>query len=377
VVSPGVPEAIKPLMEAQKAGVPVIGELELASRSIAEPIVAVTGTNGKTTTTQLIGEMLNTSTRKVFVGGNIGKPLIEYLESETTADVIVAEVSSFQLDTMVSFRPKVGVLLNISEDHLDRYDNFQGYVHSKSRLFENQEHSDFAILNMGDSNVRQLEPGIRSQRLYFNAEAGKGMGAELRDGVMVCRLPDLGPYEFDLSGFRLKGKHNMENACAASLATLAAGGSASHVQSVLKTFEGLHHRIEHVRTFRGVQYYNDSKGTNVGAVERALQTFDVPVILIMGGRDKGGDYTVLKEQLEKRVKKLIATGEAKEKILSVLGKITVSQEVTDLNEAVILASQTAVPGDVVLLSPGCSSFDSFADYAERGRAFCRAVEELG
>lgn len=377
VVSPGVPETIEPLEAAKRIGIPVIGELELAARFIGEPIVAVTGTNGKTTTTHLIGEMLKASQRKVYVGGNIGNPLIEYLELEIPADIIVAEVSSFQLDTTVSFRPKVGVLLNISEDHLERYKNFQGYVHSKARLFENQEHSDYAVLNMGDSYVRSIEPGIRAQRLYFNGDPGEHMGSVLQDGVMICRLPGMTPYEFDLSDFRLRGQHNLENACAASLASLAAGVPAADIQRVLQTFEGLHHRIEHVRTFRGVHYYNDSKGTNVGAVVRALESFDVPVILIMGGRDKGGDYTVLKGQLKKQVKKLIVTGEAKGKILAALGKTTSSLEARDLGEAVVLASQTALPGDVVLLSPGCSSFDMFANYVERGAAFCRAVEELG
>jgi UDP-N-acetylmuramoylalanine--D-glutamate ligase len=376
VVSPGVPETIAPLQAAKRNGIPVVGELELAAGFIAEPIVAVTGTNGKTTTTHLIGEMFKASKHRAFVGGNIGNPLIEYLDRAARADVVVAEVSSFQLDTMVSFRPKVGVLLNISEDHLDRYKNFQGYIHSKARLFENQEKSDFAVLNAGDPGIQGVISCIRSQRLYFNGDPGKDMGSELRNGMMICRLPGALPYEFDLSGFQLRGKHNLENACAASLAALAAGVSAEAIQKVLKTFEGLHHRIEHVRTLDGVHYYNDSKGTNVAAVVRALESFDVPVILIMGGRDKGGDYTVLREPLRKRVKKLIVTGEAKEKILAVLGKTTISREAADLQEAVVSAHQAADPGEVVLLSPGCSSFDMFANYAERGEAFCRAVHSL-
>jgi UDP-N-acetylmuramoylalanine--D-glutamate ligase len=377
VVSPGVPEGIAPIEAARTAGVPVIGELELAVRFIEEPVVAVTGTNGKTTTTNLIGNMLEASRLDVFVGGNIGNPLIEYVSSGDNVDIIVAEVSSFQLDTMRSFKPKVGVLLNISEDHLDRYKDFQAYVYSKGRLFENQESSDFAVLNKADPFVKCVEQNIRAQRLFFNGASHEDPGVELRDGALICKFPDRKPQTLSLSKFRLKGKHNLENACAASLAALAVGASASGVQEVLDTFEGLHHRLEHVRTFRGVHYVNDSKGTNVGAVVRALESFDTPVVLIMGGRDKGGDYAVLKDPVRAGVKQLIVTGEAKEKILSVLGKTTSVRQTTDLEEAVALASQTALPGDVVLLSPGCSSFDMFTNYAERGEAFTRAVEALG
>ena len=377
VVSPGVPEGIAPIRAAIKAGIPVIGELELAVRFIKEPVVAVTGTNGKTTTTNLIGEMLKADQLDVFVGGNIGNPLIEYVSSSDTVDIIVAEVSSFQLDTMMCFKPKVGVLLNISEDHLDRYEDFKAYIRSKGRMFENQDSSDFAVLNRADPFVKSVEPNIRAQKLFFNGDSREIQGAELRGATLNCKLPERAPQILSLSDFRLKGKHNWENACAASLAALAVGASASGVQEALNTFKGLHHRLEQVRTFRGVHYVNDSKGTNVGAVARALQSFDASVILIMGGRDKGGDYGVLKDLVRSGVKTLIVMGEAKEKILSVLGAITSTLQASDLEEAVVLASQTALPGDVVLLSPGCSSFDMFTDYAERGEAFARAVEALG
>jgi UDP-N-acetylmuramoylalanine--D-glutamate ligase len=377
VVSPGVPERIEPLEAARAAGIPVIGELELAVRYLDQPIVAVTGTNGKTTTTNLVGEMLKASQQRVFVGGNIGKPLIEYVNSGVRADVIVAEVSSFQLDTMSSFKPKVGVLLNISEDHLDRYRGFEEYIRSKGRLFENQDSTDFAVLNWTDPFVNRIEPGIRSQKLHFNVNSHEEVGAQLRGNELACRLPGgAAPQTFSLSKFSLKGLHNVENAAAASLAALAAGASASGIQEVLDTFEGLHHRVEHIRTVGGVDYYNDSKGTNVGAVVRALESFNAPVILIMGGRDKGGDYSILKDHIRAGVKRLIVTGEAKEKILDVLGGLTSSQEATSLDEAVNLANRTATHGDVVLLSPGCSSFDMFADYSERGEVFCKAVENL-
>jgi UDP-N-acetylmuramoylalanine--D-glutamate ligase len=383
VLSPGVPHSITPLEAARRAGIPVIGEVELASRYINELIVAITGTNGKTTTTSLIGEMLKASGCSVFVGGNIGAPLTDYLNSGTHADVIVAEISSFQLDTIESFRPKVGVLLNITEDHLDRYNDFRHYVRSKARLFKNQESTDVAVLNRMDPAVCELESGISGQRLYFNIDsAGHHFvpetrhGVVIRDNEMICSLPGKPPIILSLAKFRLKGEHNLENAAAASLAALVAGAGRAGIQMALDTYEGLHHRLEYVGNVNGVQYYNDSKATNVDAVKRSLESFDSPVILIMGGRDKGGSYTFLKGPIKKRVKRLIAIGEARETILNALGGATHGEGTRTLADAVRLAHQAAAPGDVVLLSPGCSSFDMFTDYAERGEAFCKIVERL-
>jgi UDP-N-acetylmuramoylalanine--D-glutamate ligase len=380
VVSPGVPHGITPLEAARRAGIPVIGEVELASRYIEEPIVAITGTNGKTTTASIVGEMLNASGRSVFVGGNIGAPLIDYLNSGTHADVIVAEISSFQLDTTESFRPRVGVLLNITEDHLDRYKDFGHYARSKGRLFKNQEGTDVAVLNGTDPAVCKLESGISGQRLYFNIDTYSRV-SETRHGVMIhgnemtCSLPGTPTVTLSLARFGLKGEHNLENAAAASLAALVSGADRAGIQMALDTYRGLRHRLEHVGNVDGVQYYNDSKATNVDAVKRCLESFNPPVILIMGGRDKGGAYTFLKELVTKRVKRLIAIGEAREKILNTLGGVTRCEETRTLEEAVHLAHQAAAPGDVVLLSPGCSSFDMFTDYAERGRAFVKAVEK--
>jgi len=375
VLSPGVPHTITPLDTARGAGIPVIGEIELASRYIEEPMVAVTGTNGKTTTTSLIGEMLKASGQKVFVGGNIGAPLIDYVETGMYADTIVAEISSFQLDTIEHFRPEVGLLLNITEDHLDRYDNFEHYVQSKGRLFENQDSTDVAILNAQDPAVSQLEGHIASQRLYFNVPQ-TSHGAMVQDKEVVCNLPGKAPAVFSLAGFGLKGVHNVENAAAASLAALVAGGDESGIQAALDTYEGMHHRMELVKSIGGVHYYNDSKATNVDAVKRSLESFDANVILIMGGRDKGGSYTILKALITERVKMLIAMGEAREKILKALEGLTRTEETGTLDEAVTLAHQSAAAGDIVLLSPGCSSFDQFTDYAERGEAFVKAIEAL-
>jgi len=393
VVSPGVPHTIGPLRASRAKGVPVIGELELAARYIHEPIVAITGTNGKTTTTSLVGEMLRASGLDVFVGGNIGQPLIDYVDKGSRADTIVVEVSSFQLDTVESFRPKVGVLLNITEDHLDRYTDFQGYVRSKGRLFKNQETTDIAVLNRADPWIGYIEKRVRARKLYFNIPMDssitgptlggqrRGMGerlygAEMRGDEMICSLPGNPDLILRLAKFKLAGTHNFENAAAASLAALFSGASASGIQKALETFNGLHHRLEYVKTINDVAYYNDSKATNVGAVSRALESFDAPVVLIMGGRDKGGSYAGLGGSVKARVKKLIAIGEAKESILAVLGGFTDSQGATSLDEAVCLAEKTGSPGDVVLLSPGGSSFDMFTDYAERGEAFRRAVESL-
>jgi UDP-N-acetylmuramoylalanine--D-glutamate ligase len=375
VLSPGVPHTIAPLNTAREAGIPVIGEIELASRHIQEPTVAVTGTNGKTTTTSLIGEMLKASGQEVFVGGNIGAPLIDYVETGMRADTIVAEISSFQLDTIEHFKPEVGILLNITEDHLDRYDNFEQYVQSKGRLFENQESGDVAILNAQDAAVSGLEGSITSQRLYFNGTK-TSHGAVVRDQEIVCNLPGRAPAVFSLGGFGLKGGHNVENAAAASLAALVAGGDESGIQSALNNYKGLHHRMELVRSAGGVHYYNDSKATNVDAVKRSLESFETNVILIMGGRDKGGSYTILKPLIRERVKRLIAMGEAREKILKALGGLTQTEDTGTLDEAVSLANESATAGDIVLLSPGCSSFDQFTDYVERGEAFVKAVEAL-
>lgn len=376
VVSPGVPHTIRPLEAAREAGIPVIGELELATRYIDEPIVAITGTNGKTTTTSLVGEMLRGSNLKVFVGGNIGQPLIDYVDSGVRADMIVAEISSFQLDTTEGFRPKVSALLNISEDHLDRHGDLHSYMRSKGRLFQNQESTDVAVLNRHDPLIGQLEPAIRARKLYFNINSIKGDGVEIRGDEMICRLPGRDPITLSLANFDLKGEHNIENAAAASLAALAGGATLSGVQKALDTFKCLHHRLEYVKTVNGARYYNDSKGTNVGAVMRSLESFDAPVILIMGGRDKGGNFAALSALVKDRVKRLIAIGEARGKILHDLGDLTDSNEAASLEEAVHLAGQAATPGDVVLLSPGCSSFDMFTDYAERGDVFCKAVENL-
>ena len=388
IVSPGVPHTILPIKRARESGVPILGELELACRYIREPIVAVSGTNGKTTTTKLLGRMLESSGFEVFVGGNIGNPLIDYALGGKRADIVVAEVSSFQLDTIDTFRPRISVLLNISEDHLDRYSNFGAYVRSKGRIFENQTETDTAVINGSDPHILSISRTIRPRVLPFYQQGhvdGKHKEYALikrRDGHHTAGIEFFtkeDPEGFlDLSKVSLLGRHNMENAAAAALATLAAGGRLESVQSALNDFKGLSHRLQFVKIINGIHFYDDSKGTNIDAVAKALEVFKAPVILIMGGRDKGGDYKRLREVVRRHAKTLIVMGEAGDAIKSALEDVCPggAKMASGMEDAVDSAYLSGAPGDIVLLSPGCSSFDMYENYAQRGDAFCRAVEKL-
>jgi len=387
VISPGVAHTIEPVARAREKGIPVMGEIELACRFISRPIVAVTGTNGKTTTAELIGRMLRDSGIEVFVGGNIGRPLIGYADGTQSAQIIVAEISSFQLDTIQTFRPAVAVLLNITADHLDRYPDFDAYADSKMKIFENQQPADIAIINGADPLICSLAQRIKSRRwIYPNAAAdqpgallngrrlylrtGHGLqdtGRQSDDGLQCC---------LDLGGIRLRGRHNLENACAASLAALAAGADLKSVGKTLMRFEGLPHRLEYVATLEDVDYFNDSKATNVDAVARALTCFSGPVVLIMGGIDKGGDFRMLLGALRRSVKLLIVMGEAAGRIRAILGSSVPTMTAASMTEALDEAHRAAAAGDTVLLSPGCASFDMYEDYTRRGDDFRRQVARL-
>jgi len=378
----------KLIKRAIAKGIPVLGELELAARYIREPVIAVSGTNGKTTTATLLGSMLESSGFKVFVGGNIGNPLIDYADKRGTADIVVAEVSSFQLDTIDTFRPHVGVLLNITADHLDRYPDFKSYARSKGRLFENQRQSDIAVLNGSDPIISSVTKDLNARKLLFrhqeNSQAKDSENALISRGNpstpanITIRMKGHQQISFDLSGTNFPGRHNLENAAAASLAAIAVGGTPEGVQSALKNFKGLPHRIEYIETINHVRFFDDSKATNVDAVIRALETFGEPIILIMGGRDKGGDFRKLLEPVRQHIKKLIVMGEARDNIKSVLEDICRegAQTASTMEDAVFSAYRAASPGDIVLLSPGCSSFDMYSSYAERGEDFCRAISNL-
>ncbi len=383
VISPGVPHTIAPIKAAMEKGVSVLGEIELASRFVKEPIVAVTGTNGKTTTATLLGKMLEKSGFKVFVGGNIGTPLIAYADGNDKADMIVLEISSFQLDTISTFRPRVAVLLNITNDHLERYPNFAGYAESKARIFENQQADDFAVLNSSDPVVYSVTRHIKSRKLEIE-EGVRGQGSGVRGlvptplykngvGMQPGRSASLLQFQIPAS---LPGKHNFENVSAACLAASAMGGTAEGIQTALDNFRGLPHRIAYVATINSVRYFDDSKATNTDAVIKALECFDKPVVLIMGGRGKGGGYQELREVIRLHAKKLIAMGEAKKDIIAELGDITASAEASSMEDAVLQAYHAAEPGDIVLLSPACSSFDMYSGYAARGEHFSRLVGQL-
>ena len=391
VVSPGVAHTIEPIAQARARGIPLMSEVELASRFIKEPIVAVTGTNGKTTTTGLLGQMLKNSGISVFVGGNIGNPLIEYVSSGQKMQVVVAEISSFQLDTIERFRPKVSVLLNITADHLDRYPDFEAYADSKIRVFSNQQDDDVAVLNGSDPLIRAKTQEIKCQRLFFPALEADEQGAVLNGKRIILNLNKLKRIQsefqspkskiqnqehLDIAKIRLRGRHNFENACAASLAAIASGATLEGIQKTLDHFKGLAHRLEPVATVNGVHYYNDSKATNVEGVLRALDSFSKPVLLLMGGRDKGSNFSELQGPIRAHAKELIVMGEAAEAIRAALGQLLPTKVAASMQDAVTTAFQDADPEDVVLFSPGCASFDWYSNYAERGDDFRRAVEEI-
>jgi UDP-N-acetylmuramoylalanine--D-glutamate ligase len=374
--SPGVPPELPWLEAARRHGIPVWGELELASHFLTRPVIAVSGTNGKTTTTTLVGKFLAASGITALVGGNIGTPLVSLLEQQQDADYLVLEISSFQLDTAPHFHPQSAALLNITPDHLDRYPDYAAYVASKASLFAAMEATEIKVLNYDDPLVRPLGQGLGNV-LYFSASERLTEGAWLADGAIKVRLTSAQEYNFPLAEIRLKGAHNLENIMAATLLSLAAGAQARACREVLAAFAGLPHRLEWVATNAGVDFYDDSKGTNVGAVARSLSSFDRPVILIAGGRDKDSDFSLLNDLIRKRVKALVLLGETKERLARVWEDLAPAYLAADMNEAVARAAGLASPGEVVLLSPACASFDMFRDYAHRGETFQKAVKEGG
>jgi UDP-N-acetylmuramoylalanine--D-glutamate ligase len=375
VVSPGVDLSLDPIQKAIRRGVRVISEIELAYQFIHVPILAITGTNGKTTTTLLLGEMLKEGGRSVGVGGNVGEPLILFADGGDRWEVLVVEISSFQLEAIEDFRPRISVLLNITEDHLDRYSSYTDYIEAKVRIFANQNSGDVAILNRDDPIVMRFGEKVRAKKVLFSMGEKLEEGAFLNDQTISLTLGG-NREEYSLDKTSLKGIHNVENMMAALTAARIFGCSKKTIQDVLDRFKGLEHRLEFVREIGGVRFYNDSKGTNVGSVVKSLQSFSEPVILIAGGKDKNGDLSPLKELVQKQVKHLILVGEAKERMSHELGGLTDTVMAKTIEEAVSLAHQKAKGGEVILLSPACSSFDMFKDYKERGRVFKEAVFKL-
>lgn len=372
IPSPGVPMENPLLKEAVARHISVLSEIELADNFFRAPLAAITGTNGKSTTTTLIGKMLQADGKKTFLGGNLGAPFIGAVSEPW--DWGVVEISSFQLEWVERFRPRIAVHLNVTEDHLDRYPTFADYCRAKERIFAAQTEDDFAILNRDDPRVWGLKPRLKAQVVSFGfAEVGAGVFAGSDE---IIWRGGAGEERFTIKRAKIQGVHNVENMMAAIAAAQCAGVSRRAIETTLEEFPGLEHRLEFVREKDGVRYYNDSKGTNVGAVVKSLASFSVPVILLAGGVDKGGDYGPLAEGVQQKVRRLLLFGAAKQVIAAALGRLTETVIVDDIKAAVSDAAAHARPGDIVLLSPACSSFDQFNNYAERGRVFKQLVQAL-
>lgn len=377
VVSPGIPLDIDPLKKARARNIEVIGELELAYRVFGDsmPFYAVTGTNGKSTTVTLLDLMLKNSGIKTVFGGNIGNAITSELESSAEAQCAVIEVSSFQLEAVDTFKPKGAAILNVTPDHLDRYRSMDEYRRAKEEIFKNQKDDDFLLLNRDDSEtMKALDTSIKA-RIYYFSRFERVKGVYHNDGKIFMNI---GVEEklINADEICIKGVHNLENAMAASAMALLAGASEEAVIETLRSFNGLVHRLEFVREVSGVKYINDSKGTNVGAVLKSIEGFTEPVVLIAGGRDKAGDFALLRPLVKKKVKKVVLIGEASGKIRSALADVTECIQAGSMDEAVSMSRDTALSGDVVLLSPACASFDMFRDFEDRGDKFKDAVRRL-
>ncbi len=374
VVSPGVPFDQPQIEQARKQGIRVIGEIELAALFVAGHVIAITGSNGKTTTTSLCGDIIKAGGKKTLVGGNIGTPAISFAEQADADTWSVLEISSFQLETIESFRPEIAAILNITPDHLDRHHTFANYASAKERVFENQQVSDYAVLNADNEPCVVIGKRLKSQVLWFSRLHDVKRGAFLRGEKIVYRD---GKDEEILSvhDMLLKGAHNVENVLAAVCVGMAAGVAPEQIRMAVSQFKAVEHRLEYTATVNGVEYYNDSKATNVDATIKALESFTKGVHLILGGKDKGSPYTVLNDLLHERVKTVYTIGAAASKIEAEISGVEVVHAET-LENAVKLASQKAVKGDVVLLAPACASFDQFQSYEHRGRVFKELVRSM-
>jgi UDP-N-acetylmuramoylalanine--D-glutamate ligase len=380
VVSPGVPVDTPLLVQARTLGESVIGEIELAAQFLPGPIVAITGSNGKTTTTTLVGEILTAGGLPALVGGNIGTPAISLAGQANPESIIVLEVSSFQLETIQTFRPKVAAVLNVTSDHLDRHQTLETYVDAKARIFENQQNDDFAVLNQDDPTCITMAARTRAQVFWFSRQKEVKQGAWVREGNICFRHGAQQNEVMQVSELPLKGAHNLENVLAAVCAGALMGCTPGKIREAVRDFKAVEHRLEFVATIRGVDYYNDSKATNVDATIKALESFPANIHLILGGKDKGSDYTVLNDLLRQRVKRVYTIGAAAGKIGSQIissksGGVEVVHAET-LENALRKANAVAEAGDVVLLAPACASFDQFKNYEQRGQVFKEIVRGL-
>jgi UDP-N-acetylmuramoylalanine--D-glutamate ligase len=378
VLSPGVPANIPALAAARKKGIAIWSEIELAWRYLRGKLVAITGSNGKTTTTSLVGHILRTSNIPTHVGGNIGTPLLSFVERSSDTDVTVAEVSSFQLETVDAFRPEIGVMLNLTPDHLDRHATFEDYAAAKMRMFENQLERDWAVLNADDPEVTKRTPA-KPKLCWFSRQKRVAVGAFLLNDNIMFRNEG---FEVELakrSQIPLRGEHNLENVLAACAASYLAGATPAAIAKGVKTFQAVEHRLEFVAEIGGVEFFNDSKATNVDAAVKALEAFPSGLRVILGGKDKGSPYTPLVPLLKERARQVLLIGAAAPKIaddLAELGTVVPIERADTLERAVHLAYRSAEAGDTVLLAPACSSFDQFENYEHRGRTFKQVVQQL-
>ncbi len=377
ILSPGVSTSLPQLQQAQKQAVPIFSEVELAYRFLKGKVIGITGSNGKTTTTALIGELFKRSRKKHLLAGNIGLPLTQFLGDthSGTDTTFVVELSSFQLETIDEFKSDIALLLNVSPDHLDRYRRFEDYFRAKQRIFLNQSETDFAVINADHRHCRTVARNLNAQVFPFSRQA-------LPEGAFIegdkIQIQWKGP-RFTLmpaDQVSLKGKHNLENVLAAAAAGFLSDIDPALMAQTFSTFAGIEHRLEFVRCLGGVDFYNDSKATNVESTRRALESFEQPLVMIMGGQDKGGDFASLRSLVAKKVKFLILTGEASKEILQTLSPTVPTQSTRDLDGAVQLAHEHACPGDTVLLAPACASFDMFKNFEHRGQVFKDLVAKL-
>ena len=376
VVSPGVPLTHSCFDESRRAGIPILAEVELAFRHLKGKILGITGSNGKTTTTTLAAALLRGAGFRSYAAGNIGDALIRLVDASKPEDFYVVELSSFQLESIERLRPYIAALLNLTPDHLDRYRDFVDYAGAKQRIFMNQTAEDFAVLNADDPRTASLATQVAAAPVLFSRQCEVARGAFVRAGRMVYRDGGAESDLFAAAAVRLKGSHNLENVLAAVTMVLLAGAAPESLAETVGAFSGVEHRLEWVAEIRGVQFFNDSKATNVDAAAKSLEAFPRNILLIAGGRDKGGDFSPLRPLVAERVKQLIVIGEAAGKIREALSDLVETSQAADLPEAVWMASRKADPGDVVLLAPACASFDMFQNYEHRGRVFKEAVRKL-
>ncbi|MFZ5899734.1 UDP-N-acetylmuramoyl-L-alanine--D-glutamate ligase [Desulforudis sp. 1088] len=378
VVSPGVPVTVEPVTAARAAGIPVIGELELAWRFCRAPVVAITGTNGKTTTTALVGEVFRHAGKNTLVAGNIGVPFISGVERYGPGDVVVLEVSSFQLETAPTFRPRVAAILNITPDHIDRHRSLEAYIEAKAAIFKNQTPDDYTVLNYDDPITAALASRCSGQVIFFSRRHRLEQGIYLQEG-QIMTAGSRGSYRICPAGsLRIPGGHNLENALAAAAAAWVMGVRPDVIGEALTGFRGVPHRLEEVGMVNGVRYINDSKGTNPDAAIKALEAFREPIVLIAGGRNKGNSFQEFAARFPGRVRALVVLGESAEDIARAAREQGLERilRAADLKDAVRLSRDNAEPGDVVLLSPACASWDMFKSYEERGDLFREIVKRM-